>query len=150
MKGLKGNLGILMVIQEAFLLIWHISGLIIFIDYYSVEPSGTGKMSDNGAAFWVWVIFFAVICCIIMEFVILFSAVFYKPQEKKSDTVNLKSDEVSFGDSENVSELDNKIQTYNTIKSKVDVTQFENNPIVGGRYGASNQNREAPPEYNGY
>lgn len=147
MKGLKGKLGILMLIQEVFLLIWHISSLVLFIDYFSLDPPGTGKMSDKATGFWVWVIIIAISCAIIIEFFILFSSMFYKHKKKTRETVNLGSDEVSFGDSERVSELDNKIRTYNGIKSGG--TNNEGKLSVTGKYGVENVNVERPAVVDG-
>lgn len=60
-KGIWNHLGVLFLAQEILLLIWHLCQFILFLDYYSGNFDGDGKMSEGTVKFWI-------VLCMIMIF----------------------------------------------------------------------------------
>lgn len=122
MEAFLGSIGLLIVIQEVLILLWHLSQFLLFVDYYSSDPIGEGKFSDGLSALLIYLIFACFVFSVILEFVIWYMALTFKKDQKnnKKDNVNLASDEVSLGGSNSdQSELNSKIQGYNKMKSQI-------------------------------
>lgn len=67
MKGFSEILGILFIVEEGLIILWHLSQLILFFDYYATDVEGEGKFSDSASGFWVYLVFISSILCILIE-----------------------------------------------------------------------------------
>lgn len=107
MGGFKGPIGILVVVEEFLLLLWHFSMFILMVDYYKEEIPGIGKMSKKATGWWVYFIFISSIICAILEIVIFVLGIILKDKAAADDDFNL---------SESENGLENNIKTYKTAK----------------------------------
>jgi len=108
MAGFRGPLGILFLVEEVFVFIWHFSQFILFVDYYR-GGEGIGKMGNGGVRFWAYLIFISSFFCIFIELAIWGIATFTKDGETEEDSEDFNLEESDGG-------LNNKIENYKTVK----------------------------------
>lgn len=118
--GLWSPLGILYLVEEAFVLIWHVSQFILWVDFYKGEFPGDGKMSDGATKFWSWLILISIWICLLLELAGFIIGLFVGGGGSVGGgkKENLESEEMQLEIAESGTELNNKIITYNTMKAK--------------------------------
>lgn len=124
MGGVLSPLGILFVVEEVFLFIWHILQWVLFLDFFSGEIDVIGRFSVAWTKFFCWVIFVCVFICILLE--LLGWIIGFAVGGGKGVSTNKEGKQIASVDSEDVdldvarsgAELDQKIMTYNVMKNK--------------------------------
>lgn len=112
---------ILIILVEVFHFLFHLGQLLFFYDIS--EDGKSGKFKKNFVWFIALVIFFSILLILIIEIILLLSSFSHKQnpviQEniRKINTENLKSEDSKLAKS-SFDELGNKIDIYNTLKSK--------------------------------
>lgn len=113
MKGIRSPVGILFVVEEAFVFVWHFSQFILWVDYFKARYPGVGKLSTKATKFWVWLIFISLLSTIVLELVSWILTVFLG--KKGLDKIR---ENIGKGKQIGKKELNNKVAPYNNLKSK--------------------------------
>lgn len=110
-KGHWTPVGILFMVEELFVFLWHFSQFILWVDYFKGIFKGDGKMSEKNVKVWVWIIFISVMICVLLEIVTWIITIIVG---RKIEVI--ESEDMQLGIDDNVIELNNKVINYNTMK----------------------------------
>lgn len=113
-NGFWSPLGILFMVEEALVMFWHFSQLLLFIDYYKGDFESDGKMGDGATKLWVWVTLIGILGAIVTE--ILIWVLGLLAHESAEEAV--KSSEMELDIAQSGTELNNKIATFSKMKTR--------------------------------
>ena len=114
----RNGAGILILIEEVLVFLWHASQMILFYDQGRVVDKGKDGMSKNWVWFFVVIVFGAYLVTILIEIILIFIAIFGKGGISGYDEENLNSEELRL-DAASDNNLEKKVTQFNKLKSDI-------------------------------